>query len=742
MRPFNKPETISALLAGGALLAATTFAFAQLSGTNKSPDASGTQTITGAAAQLVIETVTAKDKSGKTITGLTKDDFTLTEDGVAQKLSFAEYQHLPEEATPLPPAPAGSEDIKIYNRLAREQIKTEAVGEVRYKDKRLIVLYFDMSMPPTDQMRALSGAEKFVRQNMTSADLLSIMRYSNGSVDILQDFTDDRNRLLSILETLVVGEGQGDTNSISDDSAADTGAAFGQDSGEFNIFTTDRQLAALQTAVETLGHLNEKKVMVYFSSGLNLNGLDNQAQLKATEDAALKAGVALYPADSRGLVATPPMGDASHGSPGGQAMYTGGSANSMVSNLQRSQDTLFALGGDTGGKAFLDNNDLSLGIVQAQKAVSDYYILGYYTSNHELNGKFRKIKVTLAHNTEAKLDFRQGYYAGKTWGNFSGSDKERQLEDALMLQDPVTDLTIGLELNYFQLNRAEYFVPVMMKIPGSELVLAKKRGAQEATIDFVGEIKDDYGGTTVSNIRDHVTVKLGDATAEQWAKVPIEYYSGYTELPGKFTIKVLARDDATGHIGTFQTSFVIPNLNKETKRVAISSVVLSGQRTPLTDAVYNATKGKEQAKQNAADPLVQDGMRMVPSVTRVFNKARPLYVYLQVYQQPGMLVASAAPPPPVGPAGAATAAPATTPPAFAPQPLIGFVTLYQGGKKVFESKPEEVAPNTTSELHPAPLNFALDVSQLAAGKYECQVTVLNPNDRKTAFWQAPILLTQ
>jgi hypothetical protein len=205
---------------------------------------------------------------------------------------------------------------------------------------------------------------------------------------------------------------------------------------------------------------------------------------------------------------------------------------------------------------------------------------------------------------------------------------------------------------------------------------------------------------------------------------------------------VLARDDATGHIGTFQTTFVIPNLNKETKRVAISSVVLSGQRTPLTDAVYNATKGKEQAKQNAADPLVQDGMRMVPSVTRVFNKARPLYVYLQVYQQPGMLVASAAPPPPVGSPATATAAPATTPPAFAPQPLIGFVTLYQGGKKVFESKPEEVAPNTTSELHPAPLNFALDVSQLAAGKYECQVTVLNPNDQKTAFWQAPILLTQ
>lgn len=742
MRHLKKPEKIFALLAA-VLLAATCSASAQLTGSNKSPDASGVQTITGQAAQLVIETVTAKDKSGKTITGLTKDDFAVIEDGVAQKISFAEFQHLPEEAAPLPPAPTGSEDIKIYNRLAREQLAIESPGELKYKDKRLIVLYFDMSMSPTDQMRALSGAEKFVRQQMTVADLLSIMRYSNGSVDILQDFTADRNRLLSILETLVVGEGQGDTDTTSDDSAADTGAAFGQDSGEFNIFTTDRQLAALETAVEMLSHINEKKQLVYFASGLNLNGLDNQAQMTATVDAAIKAGVTIFTDDARGLVATPPMGDATHGSPGGQAMYSGGSSGAFISNLQRSQDTLYSMATDTGGKAFQDNNDLSLGIVQAQKSVSDYYILGYYTTNHELNGKFRKIKVTLANNTDAKLDYKQGYYAGKVWGNFNGADKERQLEDALMQGDPVTDLTIGLELNYFQLNRAEYYLPVMLKIPGSELALAKKRGAQEANLDFVGEIKDDYGGTTVNNIRDHVTFKLSDATAEQWAKVPIKYYSGYTELPGKFTIKVLARDDATGHIGTFQTTFTIPNLNKVTDRVAISSVVLSGEKQAPSSAVYTAAKGKEEAKQIAADPLVQNGLQMIPSVTRVFNKARPLYVFLQAYQQPGMLVASAAVPPVPGTTAAAGgAASPATPPAFSPQPLIGFVTLYQDGKKVFETQAQEVAPNTTSELHPAIFNFSINIGQLAAGKYKCQVTVLNPDDHKTAYWEAPILITQ
>ena len=158
---------------------------------------------------------------------------------------------------------------------------------------------------------------------------------------------------------------------------------------------------------------------------------------------------------------------------------------------------------------------------------------------------------------------------------------------------------MAVEINYFQLNKAEYYVPVFVKVPGREIVLARRGGADHTHIDLVGEIKDDYGGTTVSNIRDHFDTKLSDATATEWAKRPIVFSSGYTLLPGKYTIKVLARDDETGRIGTFQTSFVIPNLNKETKRVAISSVVLSGQRQPYANAIYNVANGKEQAKQTA-----------------------------------------------------------------------------------------------------------------------------------------------
>jgi VWFA-related protein len=171
---------------------------AQLTGQNKPPSDEPTKTIS-VQVRLVVEAVTVKDKKGNPIDGLSAKDFTITEDGVAQKISFCEHQTLPETAAPLPPSPAG-DDIKIYNRLGRTQVSAESAGQIKYKDHRLLALYFDMSaMPPEDQMRALAAAEKFVRKDMTEADLLAIMRYNAGSMDVLQDFTADRNRILSIL---------------------------------------------------------------------------------------------------------------------------------------------------------------------------------------------------------------------------------------------------------------------------------------------------------------------------------------------------------------------------------------------------------------------------------------------------------------------------------------------------------------------------------------------------------------
>jgi VWFA-related protein len=705
-RAARYPRSLIALL----LLITAATATAQQIGQNTSATPSGTYTLT-AKAQLVVETVVVKDKQGKFIPGLSAKDFTVTEDGAPQSIRFCEHQDLAAEEAPVAPAAPGTEQIKLYKQLTRTQIAPEAPENSRYKNRRLLALYFDMTaMRPADQLRALSAAEKFLRTQITTVDLVAILRYQGGSVDILQDFTADRNKLLSILETMIVGEGQGSAETIDDASSADTGAAFGQDDTEFNVFNTDRQLSALQTAAKMLSQLNEKKSLIYFASGLHLNGIDNQAQLHATVDAAIRAGVSFWPVDARGLVAQAPLGDATQGSPGNSGMYSGTAAIANTTNFQQSQDTLYALAGDTGGKALFDNNDLTRGIVQAQESVSDYYVIGYYTSNTARNGHFRRVKITLNQNETAKLDYRQGYYADKEFSRFTTVDKERQLEDALMLEDPITELSIAMEIDHFQLNRAEYFVPIIIKIPGRELALAKRGGAEHTLIDFVGEIKDLVGGTTVSNVRDNVNIKLTDATAAELARRPIEYDTGFTLLPGKYMIKFLARDDETGRIGTYQTNFVIPNLNKEAAHVPISSVVLSSQRVDLKDALFNAQKTKDRTKEEDVNPLVQNGQKLIPSVTRVFRQSQNMYVYLQAYQQ------------------GVTAA----------QPLVAFVSFYHEQTKAFETQPMEMTSGLNNRLETMPFSFSIPLSQLPPGDYDCQISVLNPTGQKAAFWQAQV----
>ena len=652
--------------------------------------------------QLVVETVVAKDKDGKNIEGLTDKDFTVTEDGMPQTISVFQFQKLEDTAA----TPSTQPSAELIQPRIPTQITPPPPGDSRYQNRRLLALFFDMmNVPPTDQLRAFTAADTFIRTQMKPPDLVAIMTFDSGAVKVLQDFTNDKDALFLVLQKLMYPD---DTDNLT----ADTTSAFGQDTGEFNIFNTDRQLAALQTAVNMLKTINERKSLVYFASGLRLNGNDNQAQLSATINSAVRSNVAFFPVDARGLVATNPLGDATQKSPGGIGVYNGSTAMTAITAFQRSQDTLYALAGDTGGKALLDNNDLSAGIVQAEQSITSYYVIGYYSTNTNQDGKFRRVRITLKEPSNAKLDYRQGYYAGKTFSKFTAADKERQLEDALMLGDPITDLTIAMEVNYFELNRAEYFVPITVKIPGSELVLARTGGAERTVIDFIGEIKDDYG-STIQNLRDKVDIKLTGETAGELSRRPIEYDTGFTLLPGKYVIKFLARDAETGRMGTYQTPFVIPNLMREDKRIPISSVVLSSQRVDMREALYNATKDKSAAiAAQAVNPLIVEGQKLIPSVTRVFSKSRDMYVYLQAYERNATVT----------------------------QPLVAFVTFYRGQSKAFETTPLQVVDGLDAKSKALPLRFSLSLAKLPAGEYNCQITVLDPMGQKAAFWQAPVML--
>jgi hypothetical protein len=131
-------------------------------------------------------------------------------------------------------------------------------------------------------------------------------------------------------------------------------------------------------------------------------------------------------------------------------------------------------------------------------------------------------------------------------------------------------------------------------------------------------------------------------------------------------------------------------------------------------ALFDTEKAKDRALETAVNPLVIDGKKIVPSVTRVFNTSRPLYVFLQAYRPTGSIANN--------------------------QPLFAFVSLYQGNTKAYESQPIAVVPQSGSRLGLTPLNFNIDIHALTPGEYQCQVAVLDPSTSKVTFWRASIMM--
>ena len=663
--------------------------------------------------KLVIVDLTAKDKNGRPITTLKRDDIALFEDGVRQQISVFELQKLDgEPLTPLSFAANAPRTIEERAKPNPAVVAPAAHSVVRYQDRRLLCLFFDMtSMDVPEQVRAEDAAVKFLSSQMTSADLVEIMTYTT-SLKVVQEWTDNRDQLVSTIKKLTLGEGAdlADLAATAADENDDSGN-FAADETEFNIFNTDRKLSAIEDAARKLSIFLEKKALIYFSSGIGKTGVENQSQIKATTNAANRANVSIYPVDARGLVALPPGGDASQASPRGTGLLSQSKQNGVRSSFNDSQETLVTIAEDTGGRAMLDTNDLTMGIRRAQEDMNSYYILGYYSTNTKEDGKFRRIDVKLVNKEiNARLDFRKGYYGDKTWQKFTASDKERQLEEALTLGDPVNDLPLAIEVDYFRVARERYFVPISVKIPGSAVGLTKKGTKQTSDLDFIGQIRDATG-KLVSGVRDEITVKLDEANASKIGQRHLQYDTGLALTPGIYTLRFLARENLTGKMGTFETKFTIPDLNS-TKSLRISSVVWSNQKEAIAAAVGDAGTNKKLIAQS---PLVQENQKIVPSITRVFRKDQTLFVYFEVYD------------------------PAMDPDRKLPS-LMADVELLLGGRKIYTSAPARVNKLATTRPGVAPFAFQIPLAKLPPGQYVSQINVIDETGRKFAFPRSEIVL--
>jgi len=657
---------------------------------------------------LVLVSVTAVDRHGNPIRDLKESDFTVLEDGKPQRLASFDVEDVQSFAKNGPAqgettvAPSSANLLTSNAKIPRQTLQ----------DRRLIVLFFDMSsLQPDDLDRAVDSATKFVDKQMTPADLVSVVTY-DSSLQVSQDFTSDKAKLKSVLAQLsgVESQGMGNGDTGASEGTPDTGAAYTVNDTEYNVFNADRKLQAIQSLAEAMSGIDQKKSIIFFSSGLQQTGTENQAQLRAAVNTAVMANVSLYPVDARGLQAFPPGGGADTGSLQGTSAYSGKAVQSQFDSNFGSQETLSTIADDTGGKAFLDTNDFSKAYTKVQNDNEIYYVLGYRSTNPNKDGRYRHITVKID-RPDVKLEYRKGYYGPRDFKHFTQDDREQQMDDEMSSDLPDTDLPVFLSTDYFRNSSDRYYLDVSIVVPGSAIPFVQQSDKDKASFDVYGLVREASTKIAVGSIRQ--TVKLDIDGSQQVRRRNVQYNTGFVLPPGRFHLKFIVRENQTGKIGSFETNVVIPDLHKSPLKM--SSVVIASQRIPAP-------------KKKSSSPLVSNGEELIPNVAHVFTTDQPMYFYYEVYD------------PSKSKGTALKQAAANTPRKPGDIRVLTSIQFFKGKVKAYETPLVEATSLTVPNRKAASFEFKVPASQLKPGWYTCQVNVIDDAGGTFAFPRLPLLV--
>lgn len=659
--------------------------------------------------ELVLVNVAVRDRNGNPVRDLKREDFTLLEDNKPQQVISFDLENTDAVL------PAAVSEAPLLGKVLPKRSPNASSGANRptgseLKDRRLIILFFDLSsMQPDEIDRAVTSAQNYVDKQMVPADLVAVISLGS-SLTVNQDFSSDKSAIKKTLQTLNLGGGQGFEEGLTGttEGTPDTGGSFTADDTEYNIFNTDRRLEALRSVADRLSHVDEKKSLIYFSSGMDRTGIENQSELHAAINAAVRANMSIYTMDIRGLQALVPGGEAQNASLRGVSPYSGGATLNALNSNFTTQETLVTLAGDTGGRAFLDSNDFSKVFTGVQQDTSVYYLLGYHSNNSARDGRFRKITVRV-NRAGLKLDFRRGYYAPADFQHSTKEDRELQLEQELASDLPSTDLPVYLSAAYFRISDGKFYVPVSLVVPGSQIPFTRTNDQDRATLDVLGVVTSP-DKRPIGQIRD--TVKLALNTSQLVERKNVQYDNGFVLPPGKYHFKFVIRENQTGRLGSFETDFTIPDL-KGTP-IKMSSVVLASQVRP-------------GPKRKSDNPLVRDGSEVIPNVTHVFSAGQHLYFYYEVYDPTRQATS------------AAVQSPAGSKPGIR---LLTNVSFFSGKKKAYETPVVESAQLNAPGRRAAIFQLDVPLTQLKPGFYTCQVNVIDDAAGQFLFPRLSLLVRQ
>ena len=596
------------------------------------------------------------DEQGNFVSGLTRDDFEVIEDGKPQKVELFSYVELPVE----PP------DRFLF--LDRP-VSTDARSNRRSFDGRVYVLVLDdLDISPLRTALVKKSARDFVERHLGANDIAAVV-YTSGRTDATQDFTGDRGLLLAAIDKFIgrrlrsaaiealelhyqrqLTKGLGDRD---DELAPDPYAVIKDAAAPVDIRDAERERRAL-AVLDTLKNLGEflsgvrgrRKAVLLISEGLEMpmseiygvhTATDVVGAIKDAITAAARSNVNFFALDPRGLIGMTSdyIELAGSGAPevAGGAFGSLNAQQGLLTEMKVSQDSLRTLAEETGGFAAVNTNTLDSAFSRIVDANSRYYVLGYYPPTHPRDGRFHRIDVRVK-RPGLRVSARKGYASprGRTAAERKREEDTRRLRDSKRgvanntsaelreaLNTPLqqSGLTFAVQAAPFRHNQKEASVALAIEIDGERLEFTPQNGgaqfANNIELSFFGINQD---GRAQRATRSELNLALRPDTYSRVKTHGLRANPRIVLEPGRYQIRVGVRDSVASRVGTVFYDLEVPDFRKD-------PLMLSGLLVTAASA--------QSAMTAVPDPGTAKVLPGAATSRRVFLSGDTLTVFVEIY---------------------------------------------------------------------------------------------------------------
>jgi len=498
--------------------------------------------------RLVVVNVVVKNKKGEAVTDLTREDFTLLDEGQPQSISLFSMETARSSAPP-PPLPENT----FTNRIEQASAGLKSVT---------VILVDNLNTEWEDRRFARDHIVKFLGQ-LQPDDRVAL--YVLGKeLRILQNFTTDARPLLRALDrTRSADQAHVDasTPEVSNTGDPEDDAYFNdlnQALADFYVQDRARRTANAMVAIANyLAPFPGRKNLIWVSSSFPISiGMDEivlgstrnrQAFTKDLERASRalsNANIAIYPVDARGMVVA--MRDASQGKLVQRGVVPRGII--QTADLGRTHDTMIALAEGTGGRAFYNSNDIQTGIRRAIDDAEVTYILGYYPSHAKWDGKFRKIRVNVKRD-DLRLRHRSGYFTVLP-DEQPNSAEGRTLALREEVLRPLRSSAVGLTVQVNPVRTSGVTaLRLNLRLDANHFTLEERNGRWVGALDLMfGQLHDE--GKTYHQQTQTVNLNLTRASYEEATRDGLPLTKLLELLPDAQELVIVARDVQSGSAGS------------------------------------------------------------------------------------------------------------------------------------------------------------------------------------------------